>query len=144
MSREIQMGLKWVRNLVSHLSTRPVTRKHSETGLKLSISQERELKEEYQRAKAQKDPEICSRIQRLLLVRRGNSEIVTAHTIDVGRMTLQDEAQRCAIHVEEEQKGTTRKRYFPGFPDLKRTMARRFNRFQGYPVAVRTLVPHFP
>jgi transposase len=59
-------------------------------GLRLSIAQECELKEEYQRAKAQKDLDMCLRIQGLLLVHRGNLESVAADTIGVGRRTLQD------------------------------------------------------
>lgn len=63
-------------------------------GLRLGIAQERELKEEYQRAKAQKDLDMCLRIQGLLLVHRGNLERVAADTIGVGRRTLQDWIQR--------------------------------------------------
>ena len=59
-------------------------------GLRLGIAQERELKEEYQRAKAQKDLDRCLRIQGLVLVHRGHRETDAADTIGVGRRTLQD------------------------------------------------------
>lgn len=41
------------------------------------------------------------------------------------------------------KKSTTHNRYFPRFEDLKRALARRFNRFQGNPASLRTAVPHF-
>ena len=58
-------------------------------GLRLSRSQEAELKERYEGAKARKDFDMCLRIQGLLLVHRGNTEVVAADTIGVGRRTLQ-------------------------------------------------------
>jgi putative transposase len=63
-------------------------------GLRLGIAQERDIKEEYQRARAQKDLDMCLSIQGLLLVHRGNPETVAADTIGVGRRTLQDWIQR--------------------------------------------------
>lgn len=60
------------------------------TGLRLNAAQESELREEYQRAKGQKDLDLCLRIQGLLLVHRGNPETVAADIIGVGRRTLQD------------------------------------------------------
>ena len=41
------------------------------------------------------------------------------------------------------KKTITHNRYFPNFQDLKRALARRFNRFQGNPASLRTTVPHF-
>ena len=58
-------------------------------GLRLSRSQEAELKDRYQSAKGRKDLDMCLRIQGLLLVHRGNTESVAADTIGVGRRTLQ-------------------------------------------------------
>jgi transposase len=58
-------------------------------GLRLSRVQEAELKDRYQSAKARKDLDMCLRTQGLLLVNRGNTEIVVADLIGVGRRTLQ-------------------------------------------------------
>lgn len=63
-------------------------------GLRLSRSQETELKERYRDAKVRKDLDMCLRIQGLLLVHRGNTESMTADTIGVGRRTLQDWIRR--------------------------------------------------
>jgi len=59
-------------------------------GLRLTMAQERELNEHYQVAKAQKDLDLCLRIQGLRLVHRGLREADAADTIGVGRRTLQD------------------------------------------------------
>ena len=48
------------------------------TGLTLSKSQEAELKDLYQVAKARKELDTCLRIQGLLLVHRGNTESMAA------------------------------------------------------------------
>lgn len=66
----------------------------SKVGLRLSRSQETELKERYQRAKVRKDLTMCLRIQGLLLVHRGNTERTAAEIIGVGRRTLQDWIRR--------------------------------------------------
>jgi transposase len=58
-------------------------------GLRLSGSQEAELKDRYQSARARKDLDMCLRIQGLLLVHRGNTESAAADMIGVGRRTLQ-------------------------------------------------------
>ena len=63
-------------------------------GLRLSRSQEAELKERYGDAKARKDLDMCLRIQGLLLVNRGNTESMAADMIGVGRRTLQDWIRR--------------------------------------------------
>jgi len=63
-------------------------------GLRLNADEERELKEEYQRAKADKDLDMCLRIQGLLLVHRGHKETDAAEMIGVGRRTLQDWIRR--------------------------------------------------
>lgn len=63
-------------------------------GLKLSGSQESELRARYQDAKAHKDLDMCLRIQGLLLVHRGNTEIMAADMIGAGRRTLQDWIRR--------------------------------------------------
>jgi len=63
-------------------------------GLRLGRSQEAELKDLYQSAKARKDLDMCLRIQGLLLVHRGNTEIMAADMIGVGRRTLQDWIRR--------------------------------------------------
>jgi transposase len=59
-------------------------------GLRLTMAQERELNQRYQAAKAQKDLDMCLRIQGLRLVHRGLREVDAADTIGVGRRTLQD------------------------------------------------------
>jgi transposase len=66
-------------------------------GLRLTIAQERELNEEYQVAKAQKDLDMCLRIQGLRLVHRGFREADAADVIGVGRRTLQDWIHRYRI-----------------------------------------------
>jgi len=63
-------------------------------GLRLRRSQEAELKDRYQGAKACKDLDMCLRIQGLLLVHRGNTESMAADLIGVGRRTLQDWIRR--------------------------------------------------
>jgi transposase len=63
-------------------------------GLRLSRSQEAELKGRYQGAKARKDLDMCLRIQGLLFVHLGNTEIMAADMIGVGRRTLQDWIRR--------------------------------------------------
>jgi transposase len=63
-------------------------------GLRLGRSQEDELKGLYQGAKADKDLDMCLRIQGLLLVHHGNTEIEAAGLIGVGRRTLQDWIRR--------------------------------------------------
>ena len=63
-------------------------------GLRLSRSQEAELKDRYRDAKACKDLDMCLRIQGLLLVNRGNTQTMAADMIGVGRRTLQDWIRR--------------------------------------------------
>ena len=63
-------------------------------GLRLTSTQQRELNELYQVAKAQKDPDMCLRIQGLRLVHRGHREADAADIIGVGRRTLQDWIRR--------------------------------------------------
>ena len=41
------------------------------------------------------------------------------------------------------KKSITHNRYFARFQDLKGALARRFNRYQGNPASLRTVVPHF-
>jgi transposase len=62
----------------------------SRQGLRLTATQERKLDEEYRLAKANKNLDLCLRIQGLRLVHRGFREADAADTIGVGRRTLQD------------------------------------------------------
>jgi transposase len=59
-------------------------------GLRLSQEQDKELSEEYQRARGNKDFEICLRIQGLRLVHEGSRETDAARILGVGRRTLQE------------------------------------------------------
>jgi transposase len=52
------------------------------------------LKKGYEVAKTRKDLDMCLRIRGLLLVHRGNTEVMAAEMIGVGRRTLQDWIRR--------------------------------------------------
>lgn len=41
------------------------------------------------------------------------------------------------------KKAITHNRFFPEFQDLRQALARRFNRFQGNPASLRSVIPHF-
>jgi transposase len=60
------------------------------TGLRLTTDQEKELRDEFQRAKYDDDLDKCLRIQGLLLVNQGHTEQAAAAIIGAGRRTLQD------------------------------------------------------
>jgi len=62
----------------------------SKPGLRLTEQQRRELGEEFQRVRGNKDLDMCLRIQALLLVSQGNREIDAANIIGAGRRTVQD------------------------------------------------------
>ncbi len=66
----------------------------SRPGLRLTEQQREELSREFQRARGNKDLDMCLRIQALLLVSRGNREIDAANMIGVGRRTVQDWIRR--------------------------------------------------
>jgi transposase len=59
-------------------------------GLRLKEQQRKDLMEEFQLARGNKDLDMCLRIQALLLVSQGNREIDAANMIGVGRRTVQD------------------------------------------------------
>jgi transposase len=63
-------------------------------GLRLKEQQCKDLMEEFQLARGNKDLDMCLRIQALLLVSQGNREIDAAHMIGVGRRTVQDWIRR--------------------------------------------------
>lgn len=63
-------------------------------GLRLTAIQQRELNAEYRLAKANRDLDMCLRIQGLRLVHKGFREADAADTIGVGRRTLQDWIRR--------------------------------------------------
>jgi transposase len=62
----------------------------SRPGLRLTEHQRGELAEEFQRARGNKDLDMCLRIQALLLVSQGNREIDAANIVGAGRRTVQD------------------------------------------------------
>jgi|SRR5271157_2642131 len=62
----------------------------SKPGLRLTEQQRSELSEEFQRARGDKDLDMCLRIQALLLVSKGSREIDAANIVGVGRRTVQD------------------------------------------------------
>lgn len=66
----------------------------SRPALSLSEQEQKELKEEYQRSRGNKDLDMCLRIQGLLLVNRGYRERDAAEMIGVGRRTLQEWIRR--------------------------------------------------
>jgi hypothetical protein len=55
----------------------------SRPGLRLTEQQREELSREFQRARGNKDLDMCLRIQALLLVSQGNREIDAANMIGV-------------------------------------------------------------
>jgi len=62
----------------------------SRPGLRLTEQRRGELSEEFQRARGNKDLDMCLRIQALLLVSQGSREIDAANIVGVGRRTVQD------------------------------------------------------
>ena len=62
----------------------------SKPGLRLTEREGSELSEEFQRARGNKDLDVCLRIQPLLLVNQGSREIDTANIVGVGRRPVQD------------------------------------------------------
>lgn len=62
----------------------------SKPGLRLTEQQGRELREEFQQARGNKDLDMCLRIQALLLVSQGSRETDAANVVGVGRRTVQD------------------------------------------------------
>jgi len=62
----------------------------SKPGLRLTEQQRSKLSEEFQRARGNKDLDMCLRIQALLLVSQGSREIDAANIVGVGRRTVQD------------------------------------------------------
>jgi len=62
----------------------------SRPGLRLTERQREDLNRAFQRARGNKDLDMCLRIQALLVVSQGNREIDAANMIGVGRRTVQD------------------------------------------------------
>jgi len=62
----------------------------SKPGLRLTEQQRKELSDEFQRARGNKNLDMCLRVQALLLVSQGNREVDAADIIGAGRRTVQD------------------------------------------------------
>jgi transposase len=70
---------------------------------------------------------------------KGNGDLIELHFLLPNAPKL-----NAAEYVWKKTKKTsTHNRYFPRFQDPKQALARRFNRYQGNPALLRSVIPHF-